>query len=223
MKFRCRWTAEAAVPAWTHARRLLVLQYLIDDDFAAFIYRDDFVDGGIAAQGDVDDVVAGIENKVNRRVLIQHVLVDGHLGSLGLGFDADRAHALRFFAAEELVHLADGFDVVDIAERLESGREIGGLAQGELSTGGLVDVTRLAHQYDVLALVHRDLGGSELAGVLAVNVDVGARGTARDGKRRRLLREMAGDKSFAAGDHVDSSRIRGIASFADGDGMSAGG
>jgi hypothetical protein len=42
-------TLNGSLGCGTAAGPLLVLQDLIDDDFAAFIHRDDFVDGDIAA------------------------------------------------------------------------------------------------------------------------------------------------------------------------------
>jgi len=69
--------------------------------------NDYFVDGGVAAHGNVYDEVAGVEHKVDGRIFFQHVLIDGDLCALGLGLDADRAHTLRVFSAEELhLHLA---------------------------------------------------------------------------------------------------------------------
>lgn len=169
------------------AAHLLVLQDLVDNDLPASIDGDDFVDGDVAAQGDVDDVVAGIEDEVDGRIFIQHVLVDGYLGSLRLSLDVDRAHTLGFFITEQLAHFPDGFDVIDIPQRLECGREICGLAQKELRAGGLVNVAGFAHQNDVLALLDGDLGGSELAGVLAVNKNVGSSGAAGNGEHRHEL------------------------------------
>src|SRR5882672_3051221 len=104
----------AQVPIRPSANWLLVLHHFIDNGFSAFVHGDDFVDGDVAAHGDVDDVVAGIEQEVDGRVFVQHVLVDGHLGSLGLSLDTDGAHTLRVFAAEQLLHSAGGPDVVDI-------------------------------------------------------------------------------------------------------------
>src|ERR1700678_1621462 len=67
---------------------LLVLQDLINYSFAAFIHGNDFVDGRIAGEGDIDDVVTGIEHEINGRSFIEHVLVYSDLRTFGLGFDA---------------------------------------------------------------------------------------------------------------------------------------
>ena len=123
-----------------------MLQHFVDYCFATFIYSDYFVDGDVAAHGYVYHVVAGVKGKVDGRTLIEHVLVDGDLGSLGLSLDADRAHGLGILAAEELIHFPDGPDVIDIAQEAQRGRETYRLAQCELGIGGFVEVTRLAYQ-----------------------------------------------------------------------------
>jgi hypothetical protein len=102
----------AYVPA-----QLLVLQDFIDNGFSTLVHGDHFVDGSVAAEGDVDDVVAGIEHKVDGRVFIQHVLVHRNLSTSGLSLDADTSHTLSVFAAEKLFHFPDGSDVVNVAER----------------------------------------------------------------------------------------------------------
>ena len=61
--------------------RLVVLHDFIDHSFAAFIHSDDFVNRSVACHRDIHNVVAGIEHEVDRRVLIQHVLVDCDLGA----------------------------------------------------------------------------------------------------------------------------------------------
>lgn len=44
---------------------LLVLQDFVDYGLAAFVHGDDFVERRVAGEGDVDDVVAGIEQDVD--------------------------------------------------------------------------------------------------------------------------------------------------------------
>ena len=171
-----------------------MLKNFVDDGFAAFVHGDDLVNGRIAGERDVDDIVAGIEHEINGRAFIQHVLVDGHLGSLGLGLDADRTHALRFLATKQFFHFAHGLDVIDVAQRAQSGREADGLGEDELRAGGLVDESGFAHEHDVLTFIHGDLRGSELAGISAIDIDVGAGGRAGNGKRRHKLHEMGHDK-----------------------------
>src|SRR5579862_1776684 len=46
--------------------RLFVLQVLVDHHFAALIHGDDFVNRRVAGQGDIDNVVAGIEDEIDR-------------------------------------------------------------------------------------------------------------------------------------------------------------
>src|ERR1700722_9655277 len=74
--------------------KLIVLHDLVNYDFAAFIHGDDLTNRGIAGHGDVDHVVAGIQREIDRRGLLEHVLVYGYLRAFGLSFYADRGHPL---------------------------------------------------------------------------------------------------------------------------------
>jgi hypothetical protein len=70
--------------------RLLRLQRFVDYYFATLAGGDDLTHGSVSAEGDVDDVVAGIEHHVDGRGLIQHVLVNRDLSALGLGVTRER-------------------------------------------------------------------------------------------------------------------------------------
>jgi hypothetical protein len=108
---------------------LLRLHDFVDHYLAALVGSDDFVDGSVSAERNVDHIVAGIEGYVDWRTFIQHALIDGDLGALGLGANGDQSLAgLRALSAEQFRHLtAHGLDVVGVAERTQGGREVEGL------------------------------------------------------------------------------------------------
>src|SRR5579864_1043942 len=81
-------------------RFLLLLHRVIDQNFAALLHCDYLVDGGVAAGGHVDYIVAGIKHHVDGNALVEHVLVDCDLSSLGLSMNADRALVGLSFLAE---------------------------------------------------------------------------------------------------------------------------
>ena len=82
---------------------LLRLQHLVDHHFTLLVCDDDFVYGHVSGQGDVDLVVARIDQRIHRRILIEHVLVDGNLSAFGLGMNADgRLARIALAAAEQL-------------------------------------------------------------------------------------------------------------------------
>ena len=102
-----------------------------------------------------------------------------------------------------------------IAEGAERGREVYDLAEDELRACSLIDETGFAHQNDVLALLHGNLGRREFAGIFAVDIDVRSAGSAGDRKRRHTLREAACYGNFAARCYGDRACVRGIAGFAE--------
>src|SRR5579864_7358382 len=84
---------------------LLRLKGLVDYDLAALGGGDDFVYGGVSAERDVDDVVAGIDHHVDGSGLIQHALVHSDLSTFGLGVYGNRCLTGLAFAAEQTRHL----------------------------------------------------------------------------------------------------------------------
>ena len=128
-----------------------------------FSCRDHLVDWRVARQGDVDHVVAGIERHVHRRSLLDHALVHCNLSALWLRANAESGLIRIGFASEELRHLADSLDAVDIAERLKRWSKVVGLPKGELAIHGLVEVSRETYQDNVLPLIHAHLRGNFLA------------------------------------------------------------
>src|SRR5579864_1390936 len=103
----------------------LRLECFLDDHVPALFHRDHSLHWLVAGQGDVDDIVARVEQEFNRRGLLEHAAIDGDLRALGRGLHAHLAHArLRTVSAKYFLELADSFDVVDIAQRTKRGREV---------------------------------------------------------------------------------------------------
>ena len=207
---------------WVNRPCLLRLHYVFQQGFAAPFYCDDFVDWRVAAGSNVNDIVPGIKRYVHGSGLVQHVLVDCDLGSLGLSMNADRALVGLTFFTEQLRHFADRLHVLDIAESAQGGREVERLAENELRIHGLVKVAFLANQDQVLAFANTDLGGRFRADVFAVDVDVRTCGIAFDDQGRGQLREMHDSRCLRAGGDIDSARVSGISRLADGDGVFSG-
>jgi hypothetical protein len=85
-RFRVFDFLECRVPA--NIVQLLVLQDFVNDSLCALVYGYDFMYRSIACQSNVDNIIPRIEHPLNWRAFIEHVLVDGDLGSLRLGLDA---------------------------------------------------------------------------------------------------------------------------------------
>src|SRR4051812_10200610 len=201
---------------------LLRLHYVFHEGFAAPFYCDDFVNWRIAARSNVNDIVTGIKGYVHWSGLVQHVLVDCDLRSLGLSMNADRALVDLTFFTEQLRHFADRLHVLDIAESAQGGREIEGLSENELRIHGLVKVAFLANQDQVLAFANTDLGGRFRAYVFAVDVDVRTCRIAFDDQGRGQLREMDDRNCLRSRSDLDAARVSGISRLADGDGVFSG-
>ena len=114
-----------------------MLHDFIDDGFAAFIHGDDFVDGDVAAHGDVDDVVAGVEQEIDGGIFIQHVLVDGDLCALGWVLTLIVPMPCESFPPKDFIFiLPTVLNAVYIAQCEQCGREVGGLTESKLRVGG---------------------------------------------------------------------------------------
>jgi len=170
---------------------LLRLKRFVDYDLAALGGGDDFVYGGVSAERDVDDVVAGIDHHVDGSGLIQHALVNGDLSPLGLGVYGNRCLAGLAFTSEQARHLtAHGLDAVDIAQGLQGRRKVETLAEGELAVHGFVEIAGHAHQHEVLTLIDADLCRRFCVHVVPVDVDAGSGWIAFHHQRCHQLREM---------------------------------
>src|SRR3982074_2937048 len=128
--------------------RLLPLKNFVDCGFAASVDADNFVDRLETGHCYIHDVVSRSQHDVNRRNLIEDVLVDRDLCAFRLGVNADGPHACRAVAAvlsKQLVELAHGPDIFSIAQRPEHGRVLEILCGTEIGGNGLVEVSRFAH------------------------------------------------------------------------------
>src|SRR5579862_230823 len=134
-------------PEPPYSRILFSYHDLVDGDLSALFDANHFVDRLEARQGYIHDVVPRAEHDVNRGEFIQHPLVDGNLRTFRLGVNADRSHACRAVAAtmaKQLVELADGLHVLDVAERPESRRILEILARAKVGGCGFFKISLLA-------------------------------------------------------------------------------
>jgi hypothetical protein len=143
---------------------LLRFHVLVELDLAVALEIDNAMKGFVPGERDVDHVVPGIQQKINRRGLVDHAAVNGDLCALGLRFHRDFSHTGALVATEQLAKFADSLDVVSDAERFEHGSELECLPGNEVCCHSLVEVAFLAHQYGVISFFTGNLRGSYMPG-----------------------------------------------------------
>src|SRR5580693_3949243 len=94
---------------------LFPVEAFVDCYLAVLLHGDDAMNALESRQGDVENVVAWIQVKLYRRVLIENAIVDGDLCTLWRRLDADCAHSSSIAATKELLELATNLDVVGVA------------------------------------------------------------------------------------------------------------
>src|SRR5262249_23255119 len=100
---------------------LLRLKSFVDRCTSALIDDDHFLHRFVACECDVYDVVSRSQQEIHWRALVEHATIHRNLRTLGRGFHADSAHAsIRRLAAKQLLELADGLDLIHIAQRPQS-------------------------------------------------------------------------------------------------------
>jgi len=143
---------------------LLRFHVLVELDLTVALKVDDTMNGFVSGQRDVDHVVPGIQQEINRRGLVDHAAVHGDLCALGLRFYRDFSHARALVAAEQLAKFADSLDVISDAERFEHGSELECLPGDEVCCHSLVEVAFLAHEYGVTSFFTGNLRRSYMPG-----------------------------------------------------------
>ena len=122
------------------------------------------MNGFVPGERDVDHVVSGIQQKINRRGLVDHAAINRDLCALGLGFHRDFSHTCALVATEQLAKFPDSLYVIGDAEGFEHGSELECLPGNELCCHSLVEVAFLAHEYGVISFFSGNLCGSYMPG-----------------------------------------------------------
>src|SRR5580692_7511284 len=94
---------------------LLPVEAFVDCDLAVLLHGDHAMNALESRQGDVENVVARVQVKLYRRVLIENAIVDGNLCTLRRRLDADCSHSSSIAATKQLLELAANPDVVGVA------------------------------------------------------------------------------------------------------------